>query len=137
MRTRAKTLFVLLIVAQAAHSVEEYTNHLYDVLAPARLISGLISANHARGFALGNIALVSLGVWCYFARVRPARPSAPVWMWGWVLLETANGCGHLLFALDAGRYFPGVWTAPFLLSLAVPLGATLAASREEHSFVRS
>jgi hypothetical protein len=32
----ARQLFLWLIVAQAAHSVEEYQFRLYDVLAPAR-----------------------------------------------------------------------------------------------------
>ena len=127
---RAKYLFALLIVAQAAHSVEEYTFRLYDVLAPARFISGLVSSNLARGFVIGNIALVSVGVWCYVARVRPERPSSSAWMWGWVLLEAGNGTGHLLFALSRGGYFPGVGTAPLLLGLAIALGATLARTGE-------
>jgi len=33
--------FLALIVAQAAHSIEEYVFRLFEVLAPARFISGL------------------------------------------------------------------------------------------------
>ena len=36
--------FWLLILAQAAHSIEEYVGRLYDVFPPARVVSGLISA---------------------------------------------------------------------------------------------
>ena len=36
MKPLTRQLFLWLIVAQAAHSVEEYLSRLYDVLAPAR-----------------------------------------------------------------------------------------------------
>jgi len=132
-----KALFALLIAAQAAHSVEECRFRLYDVLAPARFISRLVSSDPARGFALANVALVTFGVWCYVARVRPEHPSTFRWMWFWVLLEAVNGTNHLLFALYTRRYFPGAWTAPLLLSVAVALGVTLARGREDRRFVRS
>jgi len=137
MHRRTTTLFALLIATQAAHSVEEYTFRLYDVLAPARLIAGLVSSDPARGFAIANILLVSLGVWCYFARVRAGHPSSRAWMWGWTLLEAANGTGHLLFALASGGYFPGAWTAPILLSLAIALGLALTRDGKDHVFMRS
>jgi len=125
----SRYLFALLIAAQGAHSVEEYVFHLYDVLAPARFISSLLSTDLAFGFAVANTALVTFGVWCYLARVRPGRPSAYGLAWFWVVLETANGTGHLMFALFRGGYFPGAWTAPFLLVFAVSLGVTLARSQ--------
>lgn len=137
MHRRSSTLFALLITTQAAHSVEEYTFRLYDVLAPARIISGLVSSDLARGFAIANILLVSLGVWCYFARVRPAHPSSFAWMWGWTLLEAVNGTGHLLFALSSGGYFPGAWTASILLSLAAALAVTLTRHGNDRVFMRS
>jgi hypothetical protein len=131
MSSRAKTLFLLVIVAQAAHSVEEYRFRLYDLLAPARFISGLVSSDLAWGFAVANVALVSLGVWCYVSRVRPGRPSSPMWAWSWALLEAGNGTGHLLFALSRRGYFPGAWTAPLLLGLAIALGVTLSTADEQ------
>ena len=121
----ARHLFLALILAQAAHSVEEYVFRLYDVFAPARFISGLVSANLTVGFAVANAALVTFGAWCYLARVRPNRPSGAGWAWFWTLLEGGNGTGHLLFALARGGYFPGAWTAPFLLGLALWLGSEL------------
>jgi hypothetical protein len=127
---RGKNLFALLIVAQAAHSVEEYAFHLYDVLAPARFISSLVSSNLGWGFAVVNAALVTFGAWGYLARVRVGHPSSDAWAWFWVLLEGANGAGHLLFAVSRGGYFPGAWTAPFLLGLAVLLGTTLIGDRD-------
>ena len=130
MHRRTSTLFALLIAAQAAHSIEECVFRLYDVLAPARIIAGLVSSDPARGFAIANVLLVSLGVWCYFFRARPNHPSSVAWMWGWTLLEAANGTGHLLFALAARGYFPGAWTAPILLSLAAALGIALTGHRK-------
>jgi hypothetical protein len=125
MDSRSRTTFLLLIVAQAAHSIEEYVFRLYDVFMPARVISGLVSNNLAVGFAVFNISLVAFGVWCYLARVRPAHPSAPQWMWPWVIIETSNGVVHPAVALWRGEYFPGVATAPVLLVLALYLGAQL------------
>lgn len=125
MDARSRTTFLLLIVAQAAHSVEEYVFHLYDVFLPARVISGLFGNDLAFGFAVFNVALVLFGVWCYFARVRPSHPSARQWMWPWVIVETSNGIVHPAVALWRGGYFPGVITAPVLLVLACYLGSRL------------
>ena len=125
MDSRSRTTFLLLIVAQAAHSIEEYVFRLYDVFMPARVISGLVSNNLALGFVVFNIALVAFGVWCYLARVRPAHPAAPQWVWPWVVVETSNGIVHPAVALWRGEYFPGVATAPVLLVLALYLAARL------------
>ena len=126
MDARSRTTFLLLIVAQAAHSVEEYVLHLYDVFLPARVISGLFGNDLAFGFAVFNVALVMFGVWCYVARVRPSHPSARPWVWPWVIVETSNGIVHPAVALWRGEYFPGVITAPVLLVLAFYLGSRLA-----------
>jgi hypothetical protein len=122
---RSQRLFLALILTQAAHSVEEYVFRLYEVLAPARIISGFVSSNLALGFAAVNAALILFGVWCYVARVRRGHHSGRSWAWFWVILEAGNGTGHLLFAAGRGGYFPGAATAPLLLGCAVWLGATL------------
>jgi hypothetical protein len=118
-------LFLGLILAQAAHSIEEYVFRLYEVFAPARWISGLFSSDLAAGFAIANSALVLLGVWCYVARVRKSHASGRAWAWSWTLLEGANGTGHLALAVGAGGYFPGAATGPALLGLALSLAITL------------
>jgi hypothetical protein len=125
---KARTALGLLIAAQAAHSVEECVFRLYDVFPPSRFVAGLFSRDPAVGFALGNVVIVLFGVWCYLARVRPSHPSARAYAWFWTVLETANGCGHLLIAASRGGYFPGVATAPLLVGLALYLGSRLAAS---------
>ena len=111
-------LFLLLILAQAAHSVEEYAFRLYDVLAPARFVSGLFGVDRQAGFVLVNSVLVLFGLWCWLARVRPGRRGAVGLAWLWALLEIANGCAHVALAVAAGGYFPGLATAPLLIALA-------------------
>ncbi len=125
MDSRSRTAFLLLIVTQAAHSLEEHVFRHYDVFMPARVVSGLVSNNLALGFAVFNIALVAFGVWCYVARVKPAHRSASQWVWPWVILEIGNGVVHPAVALSRGEYFPGVVTAPVLLVLALYLASRL------------
>jgi hypothetical protein len=111
-------LFLALIGVQGLHSLEEYFTRLYDVFAPARLVSGLLTTNLSLGFAGFNVALVGFGLGCYVFRVRPNHPRAAGWIWFWILLELGNGVGHLALAVARGGYFPGAATAPFLIALA-------------------
>lgn len=117
MKGRVHHIFLALILAQALHSVEEYVFRLYDVLAPARYVSGLFGVDGQIGFVVVNSALVLFGLWCWRARVRPGRRSARALAWFWALLEIANGCAHVALAARAGGYFPGLATAPLLLGL--------------------
>jgi hypothetical protein len=125
MKALSQTLFLCLILSQAAHSIEEYYFRLYDVLAPARFISGLVTSNLPLGFAIANVVLVLFGLWCYLARVRKGHASGRAWAWFWTILEAANGAGHLILALSSRGYFPGAATAPLLLGLSLWLGVTL------------
>ena len=129
MDSRSRFAFLILIMVQAMHSVEEYVFKLYDVFAPARFVSGLVSDNLQTGFAVANIALVAFGIWCYLARVRPVHASARLWAWPWVVVEGGNGIGHSVIALARAEYFPGVMTAPLLLATSLYLGIRLARAR--------
>ena len=122
---RAGWLFLALVVAQAAHSIEEYVFALYEVFAPARLASSLVSDDLATGFAVLNLAIVAFGAWCYLARVRPGHPSARAYMWPWIVVELVNGVLHPGMALVRQSYFPGAATAPILFVLALMLAAHL------------
>jgi len=124
--------FLALILAQAAHSIEEYVFRLYEIFPPARFVSrvfDLSGGDLAAGFVVANAALVLFGLWCYLARVRRAHRSARAWGWFWTILEAGNGAGHLLLALAYGGYFPGAYTAPLLLALAGWLGSSLLGTR--------
>lgn len=125
MDARSRIVFLALVLAQAAHSVEEYAFALYERLAVARLASRLLADDPGRGFAFLNAAFVAFGLWCYLVPVRSQWPSARSWAWLWVAVELGNGVGHPALALRAGGYFPGVATAPLLLLLAATLAVRL------------
>jgi hypothetical protein len=126
MSPRAKIAFLLLVLVQAAHSIEEYVFRLYDVFAPARFASGLVSDDLGLGFAILNTGFFVAGIWVYFARVRPNHPSAPAFVCVWIVIEIANGIAHTVIALNRGEYFPGVATAPMLTALALYLALRLS-----------
>ena len=115
MEHRTSRVFLFLILAQAAHSIEEYFGKLYEVFAPARMVSSLMSDDLALGFLVGNVALVAFGLWCWAFPVRRGWKAAIALTWFWSLLELANGVGHTGLALARKGYFPGVLTAPLLL----------------------
>lgn len=119
--TRFQATFLALIVAQAAHSVEEYLGRLYAVFAPARFVSGLISQDLERGFLICNIVLVLFGLWCFLWPVRRGWPAAVPLAWLWIGIELLNGIGHPLWSLRELRYTPGAATAVVLLIIALYL----------------
>jgi hypothetical protein len=69
---RSRLFFLLLVVAQVAHSVEEYATRLYEVFVPARFVSGLFSDDVAVGFVIANIIIITVGIWCYVGPVPAA-----------------------------------------------------------------
>ncbi len=106
--TRRQKTFLALIITQAAHALEEYLGHLYDVFPPARFVSGLISQDRERGFIIFNAALVIFGLWCFLGPLRRASPSAEPLAWLWVGIELINGLGHPLSLL------PFIWRTNYV-----------------------
>jgi len=133
---KTQLVFLLLIIAQAAHSIEEYVTRLYEVFAPARFVSSLISNDLAFGFLIANAALVAFGLWCWAVPVRSGWHAARGLIWFWTILELGNGAAHSFFALSRGGYFPGVITAPLLLLFSVWL-VVLQTRRDRSSTVLS
>jgi hypothetical protein len=121
-----RNAFLALVLVQAAHSIEEYAFRLYEIFAPARFASSLVSSDLAFGFIVVNASFFIFGVWCYFALVRPNRPAARGFIWGWVLVELANGAGHSAIAVARGEYFPGLGTGPALFVIAAYLATQLS-----------
>jgi hypothetical protein len=124
-------VFLLLIAAQAAHSTEEYVTGLFEVFAPARYVSGLVSNDLSVGFLVANAALVGFGLWCWAVPVRSGSRRENAFIWFWTLLELGNGIGHLTLAAAQRGYFPGVATAPLLLLISLWL-AVLQFRRYKH-----
>lgn len=125
MATRFKFAFVALLLAQAAHSVEEYIGRLWESFPPARFLTGFVSQDREWSFVALNILLMTFGLWCLIWPVRRGWPSAVYLGWAWVMVEVINSVVHPLWALREGGYTPGVATAPLLLALAVYLGYQL------------
>jgi hypothetical protein len=121
MNRRTSFTFLTLILAQAGHSIEEYSSRLYEVLAPARFISGLLSDDLRIGFVVFNCSLVAFGLWCYLGPFCHGTRLALPLGWFWSVLELLNGSAHLAWAASAGAYRPGVVTAPLLVALALAL----------------
>ena len=68
-----------------------------------------------------SLALVGQhGVYCRSERF-PGQPKMDVAL----ILETLNGTGHVVLAVLAAGYFPGVGTAPLLLACSAWLGTAL------------
>ena len=137
MERRSQVVFLFLILAQGAHSIEEYATRLYEVFAPARFVSSLISNDLSLGFLVVNAALVMFGLWCWAVPVRSGWRAARGLAWFWTVLEIGNGVGHSILAFSRGGYFPGVATAPLLLVLAVWLAVLLVRQRGRPSFLPS
>jgi hypothetical protein len=119
--TRSQVAFGALILAQVAHSIEEYWGRLWESFPPARFLAGLISNNHELGFIVINASLIAFGLWCFVWPVRREWRYAGQVVAGWAAIEIINGVGHPVWSLREGRYTPGVVTAPLLLALAVYL----------------
>jgi hypothetical protein len=130
MNVTSKRIFLLLICSQALHSIEEYHFSLWEVLAPARFLSGLVSADLSVGFAVVDVTIVALGLWTYAWPVRRNSRYAVHLAWCWTILEAANGVGHLMFALASRSYFPGAYTAPLLLVFSGLLAMQLMRGRQ-------
>jgi hypothetical protein len=126
---RIQAAFFLLIAAQAAHSCEEFVTRLFEVFAPARYVSGLVSNDLAAGFLVVNTVLVGFGLWCWVIPVRSGWRSGEAIIWFWTILELGNGAGHLALAATRGGYFPGAGTAPLLLLLSAWLAVLQTGAR--------
>ena len=73
---KSQHVFVALIGAQSLHSLEEYILKLWETFPPAQFLTGLVSADPARGFIVINLSLIALGIWCYWWPVRRRWTSA-------------------------------------------------------------
>lgn len=122
--------FGALVLAQAAHSLEEYMGRLWESFPPARFLTGLISQDLEQGFVVINVSLVAFGVWCFLWPVRRQWPGALGLAWLWVGIELINGIGHPLWSLSQLGYTPGLATAPVLLILALYLASQLRSPRQ-------
>jgi hypothetical protein len=124
--------FLLLVLMQTLHSLEEYYFSVWTVLAAARFASSLISDNLALGFLIINTAVVLLGFWTYLYPVSRQWASWGLFLWSWSAIELANGMAHIVFAVQAQGYFPGLYTAPLLLLCSCYIGFRMLSIEHDH-----
>ena len=121
MDKKTRLLFLVLVLVQGLHSIEEYIGQLWEVFRPARFLTGLISSDLELGFLVANIGLFVFGIWCWYVPVRKGFSNARGLVAFWIVLEMINGIGHSLMAIYEFKYFPGVVTAPILLVISLSL----------------
>jgi hypothetical protein len=121
MNRRIRFAFLALLIAQAAHSIEEYAFRLYEVFAPARFVSGLISSDLRTGFIVFNVAFLGFGLFTFVVLLRKQSMAAVPLIWFWSVAEILNAVGHAAISIGEGAYVPGAATAPFLFATAVYL----------------
>ena len=125
MTGQVRATFAALVLAQAAHSTEEYLGRLWQALPPAEVVSLAFSSDPQRGFLIVNAAIVAFGIWCLAWPVRRDWPVASTLLWGWAVVEIANGILHPLMVLVFQRFIAGVFTAPLLIGVALRLAYLL------------
>ena len=121
MKPKVKWTYLLLVLVQGLHSVEEYMGKLWDVFPPARVLCNLISNDLVTGFLIINIGLFAFGLWSWLFIVRKNHSYTAFLIWFWIVLELINGMGHIVWTIVQQAYTPGVWTAPILFVLAIML----------------
>ena len=121
MSTKIKSVFLVLVLIQAMHSIEEYIGKLWEVFPPAAFLTALFSKNLETGFLIANIGLFVFGILCWLFPVRGNYSTAKGILWFWIILETINGLGHTVWSIYQQSYTPGLITAPFLFIVALYL----------------
>ncbi|MBC8147866.1 MAG: HXXEE domain-containing protein [Bacteroidetes bacterium] len=121
MNQKIKWIFLILVLVQGLHSIEEYVGKLWENFPPARVLCSLVSDNLVTGFLIINIGLFVFGLWCWLFPIRKNYFYAQFLIWFWIVLELINGIGHPIWTLMQKTYTPGMLTAPILLLLAIYL----------------
>ena len=113
--------FLILVLIQGLHSIEEYFGELWDVFPPAIWLTGLVSDDREWAFNVINIGLFLIGLICWLFIVRKNKPFAKTIVWFWIILELINGVIHPTWSYMQNGYTPGVFTAFLLFITSVYL----------------
>jgi hypothetical protein len=121
MNNRIKTAFLLMILLQAIHSVEEYIFKLYEVFPPMLFAYRNSPELAQAAFITFNLVLFLFGLICFFYWVQPTRKGARVIVWAWIMIQIATFAAHLVWAILIGGYNPGLATAVLFVPVIVYL----------------
>ena len=127
---KTTTIFLILVLLQAAHSVEEYVGRLWEVFAPARYLTGLISNNHDFAFLILNIGFIVFGIFCWLFIISTKSEISTIILWFWIIIELINGLGHTIYAIFQKEYVPGLITAPLIFITALFLVKQMKKNQE-------
>jgi len=121
MNNKTSKLFLLIVLFQGLHSIEEYLGRLWENFPPASFLCSLISNDLETGFLIINIGLFVVGASCWWFVVRRNKSYAKNIVGIWIIIELINGIGHPIWSLMQQSYTPGVITAPILFITAILL----------------
>jgi len=121
MNRNIKVPFLLLVLIQGLHSIEEYLGKIWESFPPARVLCSLVSDNPETGFLIINSGLFVFGLWSLLLPLRNNYFYADFLIWLWIVLELINGIGHPIWTYMQRAYTPGILTAPILLVIAITL----------------
>jgi hypothetical protein len=124
MNRRISINFLLIALVQGLHSIEEFFGKLWEVYPPATFLSGLVSTNLKTGFIIINVSLFIILMLTWLTTFSKSYSTRGI-LWIWIILETINGIGHIIWAIIERSYEPGLTTAPILLGLALWLARLL------------
>ena len=124
MNRRISINFLLIALVQGLHSIEEFFGKLWEVYPPATFLSGLVSTNLKTGFIIINVSLFIILMLTWLTTFSKSYSTRGI-LWLWIILETINGIGHIIWAIIERSYEPGLATAPILLGLALWLARLL------------
>jgi hypothetical protein len=128
-RDRVISLFLVGIAAQSLHFLEEFATGFY-VRWPELL--GL-SPWSAQFFVIFNVSWIA--IWALSAAGLRADIRAALFpTWFFAIGMAVNFVGHPLLALNAGGYFPGLWSCPLVGVIGVLLLGRLGRYTERSSF---
>ena len=125
MDNKAKITFLILVLLQGLHSVEEYVGKLWDVFPPAKYLTNLFSENNETGFLIANVGIFILGISCWLLLYSKLESTISIIIWIFIVIEIINGIGHPVWSIYQKGYTPGVISAPFLLVTALYLARQL------------
>jgi Protein of unknown function with HXXEE motif len=118
MNRRIRITFLLIVLVQGLHSIEESFGKLWEVYPPATFLSGLVSLNLKTGFIIINVGLFIILTLTWLTTFSKSYSTRGL-LWLWVILEIINGVGHCIWAIIRRSYVPGLATAPILIILAL------------------
>jgi len=131
MRHRISILFLLLIIAHVLHATEEYFGKLWEIYDPAIFVCNLVSSNPENGFFIINIVFLIIALVYWRLLIYKNDSPSYVLVWIWIILQSINVMGHIVWTISRRAYTPGIISAFLILLLVILLTKALLAKRPE------